>query len=236
VTGQWRGGPSSQKSAAGQQQPPALWATCFGGGKQLASSGQTAASARELAWPLRFKMPNIAAMLQLVTAPEGTCAGNILLEDSQRGQWARTALDDLAQALARWGQVPLAVKARRVLWHARQRVLGPEHPDTLDSMQELAAELSMLDQNTEAVDLARQLVASKRRLLGSEHLDTLQWMANLSITLSELGNHEEAAELARQILAGRQRTLGPEHPDTVTSMSNLGEWLALLGQSRPPRT
>ena len=86
-------------------------------------------------------------------------------------------------------------------WQPQQRVLGPEHPDTLTSMANLSTRLAELGQHEEAADMARQALAGRQRVLGPEHPDTLSSMDNLSNRLAELGQHEEAADMARQALA-----------------------------------
>ena len=52
---------------------------------------------------------------------------------------------------------------------AQQRVLGPEHPDTLTSLSNLSCWLAELGQHQEAADMARQALAAQQRVLGPEH-------------------------------------------------------------------
>ena len=95
---------------------------------------------------------------------------------------------------------------------AQQRVLGPEHPDTLDSMANLSIGLLTLGQHEEAADMARQALAGAAacaRARTPRHADE---HGDLSNRLAELGQHEEAADMARQALVAQQRVLGPDHP------------------------
>ena len=64
---------------------------------------------------------------------------------------------------------------------AQQRVLGPEHPDTLTSLSNLSNRLAELGQHQEAADMARQALAAQQRVLGPEHPDTLTSLSNLSV-------------------------------------------------------
>src|SRR5215472_2871232 len=103
----------------------------------------------------------------------------------------------------------------------RQRVLGPEHPDTLDSRDHLADDLDALGQYAQAEKLERQTLEISRRVLGPEHPETLRFESSLANTLWQEGRHPEAEKLDREALAIRRRVLGPEHPDTLDSMDHL---------------
>ena len=54
-----------------------------------------------------------------------------------------------------------------------RRVLGPEHPDTLVSMNNLAATLQAQGDLAGARGLQEQVLDLSRRVLGAEHPDTL---------------------------------------------------------------
>jgi len=103
----------------------------------------------------------------------------------------------------------------------RQRVLGPDHPDTLESMDHSAADLDALGHYAEAEKLERKTVDISRRVLGPEHPDTLSFTSQLANTLWQEGRHPEAEKLNRETLRIRRRVLGPEHPDTLESMDHL---------------
>jgi serine/threonine protein kinase len=112
----------------------------------------------------------------------------------------------------------------------RRRVLGPEHPDTLNSMNDLAEALRNEGHYAEAEKLQRETLDIRRRVLGPEDPDTLNSMNNLANTLWEDGKYAEAEKLNRATLDVRRRVLGPEHPDTLKSMSNLAYVLDDLGR------
>jgi thioredoxin-like negative regulator of GroEL len=54
----------------------------------------------------------------------------------------------------------------------QRRVLGDEHPDTLDSMTELAKLLAREGRYDEAEKLLVAALAGRRRVLGENHPDT----------------------------------------------------------------
>jgi nephrocystin-3 len=112
----------------------------------------------------------------------------------------------------------------------RERVLGPEHPDTLTSMNNLAALLgSKGDDFDEVEPLCRRALEIRNRVLGPEHQDTLSSMTNLAHRLNEKGNYITAESLYRQVLEIETRIFGKEYPPTLISMSNLAMVLEKKG-------
>jgi Tetratricopeptide repeat len=109
-----------------------------------------------------------------------------------------------------------------------RRVLGPEHPTTLRSMNNLAATLLKQGDFAGARKLQGETLAICCRLLGLEHLNTLFVINSLAETLREQGHLVGARRMQQGTLEIRRRVLGPRHPDTVRSMNNLA--LVLLAQ------
>jgi serine/threonine protein kinase len=114
----------------------------------------------------------------------------------------------------------------------QRRLLGPENPETLKSLNSLAVILYREGHFTEAEKLNRQTLDIRRRHLGPEHPDTVVSMSNLALNLWRLGRYADAENLTRQTLDIRRRILGPEHPDTLALMSNLG--MILTDEARFP--
>jgi len=103
----------------------------------------------------------------------------------------------------------------------RRRVLGPEHPNTLISMNNLALVLNHEGHYAEAEKLYRETLDIQRRDLGPEHPNTLMSMNNLAIVLNDEGRYAEAEKFDRETLDINLRVFGPEHQNTLGSMSNL---------------
>lgn len=72
---------------------------------------------------------------------------------------------------------------------AQERVLGPEHPQTLRSMASLSIWIYALGQHEAAANLTRRVLAVRQRVLGPRHPDTLDSMGKLGALLGELGQH-----------------------------------------------
>jgi hypothetical protein len=63
---------------------------------------------------------------------------------------------------------------------AYERVLGPDHPSTLGSRNNLANAYRAAGRTEEAVTLHEQVLAVRQRVLGPEHPDTVQSQNNLA--------------------------------------------------------
>ena len=93
-------------------------------------------------------------------------------------------------------------------------MLGPDHPDTLRSVNNLA--LLYIDERryVEAEPLSKRLLEARERVLGKDHPDTLTSVNNLAGLYYRAGplRRGRAARYRRAIEA-RERVLGSEHPD-----------------------
>jgi len=131
----------------------------------------------------------------------------------------------MGNVYANLGLYPRAQSLDQRALEIRRRVLGPEHPDTLRSMNSLAGDLSDEGHYAEAEKVDRETLGIRRRVLGLEHPDTLMSMNNLADDLAQEGHYAEAEKLYRETLDIQRSVLGPEHPDTVGSINNLANVL-----------
>ena len=110
----------------------------------------------------------------------------------------------------------------------QERVLGPEHPDTLTSINNLAHLLRGKGDLEGAIQLKLREMPLSEKVLGAEHPQTLSCINNLAELLRVRGDLAAAEPLLRHALTVRERVLGPEHPNTLGSINNL----ALLLQAK----
>ena len=99
--------------------------------------------------------------------------------------------------------------------------LGPDHPDTLDSMNDLAVGYQDAGKLDRALPLFEETLALRKSKLGPDHPDTLRSMNNLAGAYKDAGQLDRALPLFEETLALAKSKLGPDHPDTLTSMNNL---------------
>jgi tetratricopeptide (TPR) repeat protein len=120
----------------------------------------------------------------------------------------------------------MSVQAAKV----RQRILGREHNDTLDSMAMVSMAYNLRGRWDAAEELEVQVMETRKEKLGVDHPDTLTSMANLASTLWNQGRWDAAEELEVQVMETRKEKLGVDHPSTLTSMANLASTYSNQGR------
>jgi tetratricopeptide (TPR) repeat protein len=173
-------------------------------------------------------------------------------EDAYHGHLAGSALaavlPHLINAGERAGEEPLAAKLCSAtghalqavgdfrtarLWHERalairDRMLGPDHPDTAESLNNLGVLLQHEGKLAAARPLLERALVIRQRVLGPDHRNTATSLDNLGALLRDQDELDAARPLYERALAIRSRVLGPNHPDTAFSLNNLG--VLLRGQ------
>ena len=101
-----------------------------------------------------------------------------------------------------------------------ERILGPDHPDTLTSRNNLASAYQNAGR-LEAIDLFEQNLTDTLRILGPDHPDTLTSRNNLARAYQDADRLEQAIPLFEQNLTDSEHVLGPNHPWTTLFRNNL---------------
>ena len=109
----------------------------------------------------------------------------------------------------------------------RRKLLGEDHPDTLDSMERLANAKGDLD-------LTARVLENRRRVLGADHVDTLRSMFGYAFAVSGNGEPVRAIGLLRDTLEAQRRVLGQESPQTAWTMHILANALKQNPEERGP--
>ena len=129
----------------------------------------------------------------------------------------------LASALwysAELGAPQAAVALSDAVTHL-SKILGPDHPDTLTSRNNLAYAYRSAGRLDQAIPLYEEVLADRVRLLGDDHPQTLTSRNNLAYAYRSAGRLDQAIPLYEEVLADRVRLLGDDHPQTLTSRNNL---------------
>jgi tetratricopeptide (TPR) repeat protein len=134
-------------------------------------------------------------------------AGLLTAEQATLGAWV--AEYDYAR-----GDLPTARRLREEVVEVRSRLLGEEHPDTLNAKSSLAATLWAQGEFVAAQKLEEQVLRAMRPLLGDDHPDTLNAMHVLALIFWAQNRWAGGRELEEQVL-------GEDHLDTLKAMGNL---------------
>lgn len=119
---------------------------------------------------------------------------------------------------------------------ARERLLGPDHRDTLASRYEVAFTLGRTGRPADALRAYKDVAEARIRVLGPDHPDTLAARQEMGYVLAQLGRPADAHRVYLSVLEARERTTGPDHPDTLRCRHNLAFNLSRLGRLEDAHT
>jgi tetratricopeptide (TPR) repeat protein len=160
-----------------------------------------------------FRNALASNLKQAVEQLEGSAIGDPLVVAEMQ--------NTLGLSLLGLGETHLAITLFERALTTRKAQLGPEHPDTLTSMNNLASAYMDDGRLDDALRLRKETLELFKARLGPEHPDTLISMNNLASAYQDAGRLDEALPLYEQTLELRKARLGTEHPDTLSSMNNL---------------
>jgi RNA polymerase sigma factor (sigma-70 family) len=188
----------------------------------------------------------VRGILQQVTALLDSLAGPAT-EINEELAWVLLRLRFVAfyHALELGDSTPLAIAVGEPLAEDLGRLLGPDHPDALNSRNSLAAAYLAAGRVDEAIPQFEQILAVRQRTLGHDDSETLVSQNNLASAYQDAGRIAEAIRLYELNLEARERLLGSDHPSTLNSRGNLaaayrdggrgGEAIPLLEQTLADR-
>jgi hypothetical protein len=108
-------------------------------------------------------------------------------------------------------------------------VNGPEHIETLATMQELADLYSAHKDYTKAESTTTALAEARRHTLGPQHAETVGTFSGLGLVRIQAHRYGEAEAVIREVLATRKKTI-PDDWRRYNSECMLGESLAGQGK------
>lgn len=111
-----------------------------------------------------------------------------------------------------------------------EKALGPKHPTTALSLNNLAEIYRRLARYDESLSLQLRAVDIYEKTLGPEHVVTASSLGNLAGTYDQLAQYDKALLLQFRALTIKEKALGPAHPDTALSLNNVAGILKHMGQ------
>ena len=178
-----------------------------------------------------------------VADPEAGAGGDITAREilDQGAGRIDTELMDQPQVQSRmkstvgkvYGSLGLYDEARPLLdasVETADRILGPDHPQTLEAKFRLAEIYEHQGQFRQADSLHTAILESRRALLGEKDPQTLESIAGLAKSRHSMGLYAESEALAREASRGQTEIYGPDHPKTLKSGYLIGLALFDLGK------
>ena len=101
------------------------------------------------------------------------------------------------------------------------RILGPDHPDTLASRNNLAGTYQTAGRPAAAIELFEATLRASERNLAPNHPNLLIIRNNLAAAYRDAGRANEAIPIFEAALTALERHVGPDHPITLSVRDNL---------------
>jgi len=128
------------------------------------------------------------------------------------------------------GLYPQALEQLERTVAIRRQTLGEDHPDTLQSMNNMSVLYLQQGEAPRAEPLFEHILEVRRRILGEENPDTLISMNNLAAVYRTEGKYAQAEPLVVKSLAIKRRVLGEIHHSTAMAWNNLAAVYRLEGR------
>ena len=137
--------------------------------------------------------------------------------------------------LASKASTPRQKRSSRELIKIEEKGLGPEHPNTLGSRNNLADALREQGKYAEAEAQDRELIKiAEKKVLGPEHPDTLRSRNSLAAALDNEGKYAEAEAQDRELIKVEEK--GTRGPNIPTRFRAVTTWPSrLMNKASTPR-
>ena len=149
------------------------------------------------------------------------------------GERSRQTSSGVAEMLMAQGRYAEAENLQLEILEANERLLGKDHPDTLNGVNNLALFVQAKGDFAGAEPLFRRALEGCERVLGVDHPDTIRSVHNLASLLQEKGDLAGAELLYERALTIWDKAEGPEYRNVaggLASLNNLAELYSAQGQ------
>ena len=146
------------------------------------------------------------------------------LERRLHGPEAAGAFNALAHLAYMWGHLGRyreSIDSLELASASLQRILGPDHPDTLYGRNALANAYLKAGRTDEAIAMLEETLKLQETKLGADHPDAVTYRSNLAAAYLHAGRAAEAIRMIESVLKLEETRLGPDHPHTLISRNNL---------------
>jgi hypothetical protein len=145
------------------------------------------------------------------------------------------AAASIADYLGYTGNYLVARDSMERVVEARERLYGPEHPDTLTARIMLDHWIAQAGEAATARDQLAGLLPVAERVLGPEHRDTLFLRRELAWWTGDAGDPVTARDQSAALVPVYERVLGSEHTGTLGAQANLAGWTGQVGDPATAR-
>jgi CHAT domain-containing protein/Flp pilus assembly protein TadD len=144
------------------------------------------------------------------------------LTEDQHHQLSRSdQLNKQRISMLQAGNYPVAIDAAKSLLAIRKKVLGAEHPNYAETLNDLALLYDLMGDYARAESLYLQSKEIWKKVVGEKHPSYATTLNNLAVLFKSKGDFQQAELLYLQCKEIWKEATGEEHRDYATSLNNL---------------
>ena len=155
--------------------------------------------------------------------------GVLLLADEQDDLAKLSSLYKQATELYQAGKFNEAIPIAQKSLEFSEKALGPDHPKTVSSLNNLGELYHSAGDYTKAEPLLQRALKIREEALGPDHPDTATSLNNLAGLHRDMGDYAKAEPLYQRALKIKEKALGPDHPKTAAGLNNLADTYERMG-------
>jgi tetratricopeptide (TPR) repeat protein len=193
----------------------------------LAQSAEAAGAALLEFWPDGDQSTPVAQLARGCAVALLRAGGDALWT----GSGCPAVLVRAGQSLDAAGMPGAAVEYWRELSVANDRILGPNHPDSLRLANLLGGSCSAAGLHAEAIASRQRVVDQRARTLGPQHSLTLAGQVALGRSLVDAGDFRTAVDLLAAALAATEPRRGPSDPEVLGIRDDLAAAYLAAGRA-----
>jgi tetratricopeptide (TPR) repeat protein len=103
----------------------------------------------------------------------------------------------------------------------KEKALGNDHPDTLDTVNNMALVFNNQGKYDKALEWNQRALDGCEKALGNDHPSTIGTINNMAMVFDNQGEYNKAVEWFQRALDGYEKALGNDHPSTLETVRNM---------------
>ena len=152
-----------------------------------------------------------------------------LLDREKDVEWWLAVQHERADSLERLSRHAEVAVAYEEIQETASRVLGPEHPSTIDVLDQISDVHARRGNFGAAKKPVERALAAKEKAFGPDHPETIERASRLAVVHQKAGEFAEAEVLLRRVVAGYEKSGGREHEKSLLAMQALAGVLRVKG-------
>jgi tetratricopeptide (TPR) repeat protein len=132
------------------------------------------------------------------------------------------ALNVMGILLLEQGNLVKAEKMYQRALEGKEKVWGPDHTSTLDTVNNLGILYTDQGKLADAEKMFQRALEGYEKAWGPDHTSTLDTVNNLGILYTDQGKLADAEKMFQRALEGYEKAWGPDHTSTLITVNNLG--------------